>query len=272
MQCAVINAQSVRNKPLVVADFVADNDLDFLAITETWLKQDGDLDVIGALTPDGYSFILILRSYGAGGGVEVLFKKTLKLVKTSFLPSFRTFEQLECTISLDNSCLHLVVVYRPPPSRVNGFTVKDILEEFTDAAHRLSLRNGQLLLLGDVNLHLEDLACRDSATFGNILDDCSLALHSCKPSYFSGHCLDVIITRKADNLIQYIATNNPGISDHFAINFNILDHKPQPLKKSFSFTKLRSVNRTNLGEDLSQVNQIDFHHYLLLIRMTSLSP
>ena len=46
MQCAVINAQSVRNTPLVIADFVADNDLDFLAITETWLKQDGDLDVI----------------------------------------------------------------------------------------------------------------------------------------------------------------------------------------------------------------------------------
>ena len=40
LQCAVINAQSVRNKPLVIADFVADNDLDFLAITETWLKQD----------------------------------------------------------------------------------------------------------------------------------------------------------------------------------------------------------------------------------------
>ena len=92
MQCAVINAQSVRNKPLVIADFVADNDLEFLAITETWLKQNGDLDVIGALTPDGYSFIHIPRSYGAGGGVGVLFKKTLKLVKTTFLPAFRTFD------------------------------------------------------------------------------------------------------------------------------------------------------------------------------------
>ena len=88
MQCAVINTQSVRNKPLVVADFVADNGLDFLAITETWLKQDGDLDVIGALTPDGYSFIQIPCSYGAGSGVGVLFKKTLKLIKTRFSSSF----------------------------------------------------------------------------------------------------------------------------------------------------------------------------------------
>ena len=90
----------------------------------------------------------------------------------------------------------------------------------------LSLRNGQLLLLGDLNLHLEDLACRDSGTFGNILDDSSLALCSCKPSHFAGHCLYVIITRKDANLIQ---------SDHFAINFNILHHKPQPVKKIFFF-------------------------------------
>ena len=149
------------------------------------------------------------------------------------------------------------MVYRPPPSRVNGFTVKDFFEEFTDAAHCLSLRNGQLLLLGALNLHLEDSACRDSATFGNILYDCSLALRSSKPSHLAGHCLDVIITRKDDNRIQSIATNNPGISDHFAINFNILHQKPQPVKKNFCFRKLKSVNRTKLAEDLSQVNQIE---------------
>ena len=89
------------------------------------------MDVIGALKPYGYSSIHIPCSYGAGGGVGVLFQTTPKLVKTTFLPAFRTFEQLECTISFGYSCLHLVVVYRPPPSRVNGFTVKDFYEEFT---------------------------------------------------------------------------------------------------------------------------------------------
>ena len=162
------------------------------------------MDVIGTLALDGYSFIHIPHSYGAGGGVGVLFKKTLKLVKTTFLPAFRTFEQLECTISLGNSCLHLVVVYRPP-SRVNGFTVKDFFIgchlEMVNCFYWVILTFTLRTRLAVTLLHLEIFLT--TAVWLFIL---------VKPSHFAGHCLDVIVTRKDDNIIQSIATNNPAIS------------------------------------------------------------
>lgn len=54
-----VNSRSIVNKALELKDFAFDNNVDFMAITETWLKYDVDYaNIIGELCPTGYKFPL----------------------------------------------------------------------------------------------------------------------------------------------------------------------------------------------------------------------
>ena len=92
---SVMNARSVRNKTLIIKDFVVDNNVDVLAITETWLRS-GDDVIIGELIPAGYCLSECPRLGGAGGGVGLLYKKGIKM-KTRLCDKFTSFEWLDAT-------------------------------------------------------------------------------------------------------------------------------------------------------------------------------
>ena len=73
--CVVFNnARSVRNKAVSIADFVMSQDIDILALTETWLGRDTDKTVLRELVPTGYNILHVPRTDGRrGGGVAFLY-------------------------------------------------------------------------------------------------------------------------------------------------------------------------------------------------------
>ena len=67
---------------IALKDYIVEHDLDFLALTETWLRS-GDIDNyhIEEFCPTGYVFHHIPRSISRVGGVGLL-KKTLPCKET----------------------------------------------------------------------------------------------------------------------------------------------------------------------------------------------
>ena len=65
----LLNARSLTNKWDEITDFVLENDIDALSITETWLSRDCQPPFL----PDGYSFIHVPRPNRRGGGVGLLY-------------------------------------------------------------------------------------------------------------------------------------------------------------------------------------------------------
>lgn len=85
VQLCLLNVRSVKNKAMIVKDYVVDNDIDIMALTETWLRPGNTNDVeVGTLCPTGYRFLHVPRSHSRGGGVGVLFKDNLDI---NFTPS-----------------------------------------------------------------------------------------------------------------------------------------------------------------------------------------
>ena len=56
-------------------DFILENDLDILSITETWLKSDDSFSVSNIIPP-GFSILSCPRLCKRGGGVAVVIKKS----------------------------------------------------------------------------------------------------------------------------------------------------------------------------------------------------
>ena len=73
---ALINARSVKNKTLAINEEIIQHDWDILAITETWLKQNGDEAIVTERLPPGYTFHHVARPCGRGGGVAVVYRTT----------------------------------------------------------------------------------------------------------------------------------------------------------------------------------------------------
>lgn len=53
IQLTLMNAQTVRNKTPAINEYIFVTTVDLLVITETWLKRDGDSDIIKELAPEG---------------------------------------------------------------------------------------------------------------------------------------------------------------------------------------------------------------------------
>ena len=101
------------NKGDEIVEFVTDNDLDILAMTETWLKPEHDI-ARGDMTPAGYTLHEEPRpGEKRGGGVAVLCKASIKVMKAKRFKA-NTFESMNALITSGTKLVRLVVVYRPP--------------------------------------------------------------------------------------------------------------------------------------------------------------
>lgn len=111
-----------------------ENDFDILAITETWLRSDPDMNVctIGDLAPKGYSLHHTARIENRGGGVGFLYKNPLKVraEPVEYFSHFKSFEVTGKQIRMQSGMAVILVVYRPSTSAANQFSLENFIDEF----------------------------------------------------------------------------------------------------------------------------------------------
>jgi len=82
-----LNVQSLCNKTDAVEELVCDRSLDVLALTETWHTDSNDV-CLRLATPEEYAIADVARTPGrAGGGVAIIFNKSLKCSRVPVLAS-----------------------------------------------------------------------------------------------------------------------------------------------------------------------------------------
>ena len=152
-----LNARSVKNKSIIIKDLVVDNNIDILAITETWLQPDiSNQIIVNNICPTRFILHHLPRAAHKGGGVALLYKNRFRLKKLSLDISSNSFEFTDCMISYLSSRLQTVVVYRPPPSKKNQLNVTMFLEEFSSFHEKLVTTNAPLVIVGDFHFHLDN--------------------------------------------------------------------------------------------------------------------
>lgn len=253
---ATQNTQSVRNKTILMNDIVVEKNIDLIVITESWLKENED-NIINEIVPNGYSFVNQRRLNGqSGGGIIIIHKTGLKVKKIDSGYDFKHFEYIETMVTHSNVTYRVIGLYRPQPTVKNGNSFVGFMGEFETFLIDKTTESGKLILLGDLNFHLNDDKDREARLFMNLLDSLNLKQHVKEPTHIKGNTLDIAIDIKENSSISSITVTDCIVSDHFLVSVNIPDTKPLPEKKSVTYKKTKNIDFNIFKEELrSELSQ-----------------
>ena len=174
---ALLNTRSIRKNAIFLKGYVVENQIDLLAITETWLDLNNQqtANIINELCPLGFAFMHIPRMNNRGGGVGLLYNKRYKIEKQD-VTSFLSFEHMEVLLRTSVTVL-----------RIGVLSATMFFNEFPILLERLAVACGHLLLTGDFNFHVDDRTDSLASRFLDLLDSHNLIQHVSGPTHEDNH-------------------------------------------------------------------------------------
>ena len=139
LNLGIWNDHSKKNKSASICKLITMNKLDILAITGTWLNENGDNHLSILLdTLKDYHYVNLPRP-SRGGGIAVLPKKGLDVCTNDHGAQYSSLKHLDLTLKILDQTIRLITIYRSPPSAKNKLTVPLFLEEFSDLLEILTV-------------------------------------------------------------------------------------------------------------------------------------
>ena len=194
-------------------------DLDFCAVTETWLTSEDAL-IINDLQSTTHSFFSIERKGGRGGGLGLLVKNNIK-VKLGSADQYSSFESGLFNLTIVDFNLMLIMIYRPPYTPQHAVSVAVFLDEFSDLLSSVMLQNNRCLFVGDFNIYVNDMVDYVAASFNDLLNSFALCQVVTQSTHMSGNILDLIIHRENSDFDIQDIHSDFFILDHTFVMANI---------------------------------------------------
>lgn len=258
----LFNVQSLSNKACLIQEHVQDKDLDIICLTETW-HQPNSFSVLNEACPPGYNYLERARSSGRGGGLAVISKDHLGLCPVA-LPVLSSFECLAFSSKPPHS-MTVLLIYRPP--KYCPF----FLSEISETLSSFCVTSSNLLILGDLNIHVDTPANHQTAEFLQLLDCLNLKQHVKSPTHSRGHTLDLVITNSLP--VHHLSVYDLGVSDHKTIYMEFLfQSSSMKPKRQISFRNLKTINSELFAADLNDhipvslsisIDSVDFYNFTL---------
>ena len=169
---AHINARSITNKSGPIQHSLHDQEVDICAITETWVKTN-DQTAPKEILPPGYNIITKPRPDGrCGGGLAIVYKSLISVTETECdIVQGTVLEALKIKVKQQNGrSLNLYVIYWYPNTSMLEFVgiLSDTLEQ------NILVDWGDLVLIGDFNVHMDNPTDSDTILFNDFLDSFNL--------------------------------------------------------------------------------------------------
>ena len=151
--------------------------------------------------------------------------------------------------------LFLIVVYRPPPSKNNGLTNSHFLEELDQLFSEVSVLPGNIIILGDFNIHWNKPKESCTRRFKTSLDSFGFRQHIEEPTHKAGNTIDFIISRMGEDIVLP-NTNvfDDDLSDHFSVFCKCyLEFDRKHGEKYVNIRKFNAINTELFSKDLEKL-------------------
>jgi len=179
----------------------------------------------------------------------MLYRNSIELKCNTKVTKYKSFQVMESLLKTDKDLIRLVNIYRPPYTPKARFTECDFLEEFENYLKDLSQKQGDPIIAGDFNFHMEKPTDPYPEKFQQLCDDFLLHQHvPLQPTHDQGGTLDLILTRKSfmDKLQTPVINPRCIRSDHFLVQFDA-ELKPKPCE-DLGFSSYRRFKDIDVDE------------------------
>ena len=234
-----VNARSVKQNFPIILDLLVRENLDFLVITESWLKDSAETRSwlnAQALHDLNYKHDNVPRpGRKRGGGLLLLYKKTFSLTKLDGL-KLSSCESAVWKLNTNNYSFTCIGVYHPPGAAKDQVSDVSFTDELTDKLSLILPDLSSVIITGDFNIHVNDVSDDGAIFFTEALLSLGLHQHVHTSTHNKGNILDLILTNP-DELPILKCEAVDFVSDHRMVvcQTNLLNPKPQP--KSISVRK-----------------------------------
>ncbi len=239
----LFNTQALNNKSLLIHEHILEKRLDFMCLVETWHKP-RDYLLLTEVCPSGYNYMERARTSGRGGGLLIIHWTDLELSPLP-LPDLTSMECLafKCKPPYPMTVLLIYCPPKPNPS---------FLPEIHDLITSLCTTSDNVVIIGDINIHVDNPSCPLTAEYLSLLECLGLQQHVEVPTHNRGHTLDLAISNSAS--FKSLEIYDLGVSDHKVISSTLNSVLPAAKpKRQITFRNLKRINSAALATDLQHI-------------------
>ena len=191
--------------------------LDLTFLSETWIDNDDDVTK-AKLKTENLKYIGNKEWSHKGGGVQIIYKTTFTINMLT-CGELQLFEYCALKIGIEVSKhLTVLLIYRSPYSAKHPIPVGTFLKELGDFISVQLNDHLNLIRLGDVNIHDEDIEDLDRRNYHELLDSFDLKQVMDVVAHVDGHTLDHIVIPTVSNVQFTKIEQSYKISDHYFIH------------------------------------------------------
>ena len=229
--------------------------VDAPVVTETWLKdnkEDDQWTKSCEFNTNGYQMQTINRINRIGGGVALITKNEASITSLD-TNNYTSSEYKTWNIQIKSKLNYTVTGFYHSPSNCQANDNNStFLDKFTDLVSLLSSNSKNIIILEDINMHIDNIDDQETQTLLDSLAAFNLTQYVRIPTHNKGHNLDIIITTTEDDPSQPTNTiAGPYISDH---RLFILETSETKLETKIKRHKFNKINENTIHEFCENFN------------------
>ena len=180
---------------------------------------------------------------------ELSVKNSKRSINTNNAQDQLTMECMSTHIKFKNKNIDLYMIYRYPNTSMLNFI--ECLSKIIEG--NILNDHGELVLIGDFNVHINSPEALDTILFNDFLDSLNLKNLVDFSSHLSNHSIDFIIMDKKSSLISHPRRGHMLSDHHFILADLQIITRPPPIK-TIKYRKLKSISPSNFEADLSSID------------------
>ena len=196
-----VNASSIYHKVLTIQQHVSMIKSTLCAVTETWFPNEKKDQKYKEVPPWGYKILShSCNGRRRGGSIAIVYKNNLKIKEEMLSQTSKIMEYMNVSAHLSGINFDAFVICHYPGSSVRSFC-----KELTNILEiNITQNRGHLLLLGDVNIHLDNQDVPDIITFQDFMDSIRLINRTKQPTHI--RCRFLILLNKSWSKLVFSGT------------------------------------------------------------------
>ena len=168
IRIVTINVGSVKNKKQQIVETTELENIDFIMLTETWLKNTDEEKAwinTSDLNNNNLRIDTVSITMRQGGGIALLHRKEYNTTRLETNLQLDMIEHEVWSMTIGNKKLTLAGIYHPPIGLSKGNMHTKFLKEVSKLIQLLMSSYTNLVLLGNFKMHTQDTENPDSITY-----------------------------------------------------------------------------------------------------------